>query len=115
MALPNVLSFQVQVMLNGGTTFTDPPSGTYDTATSGVPIRAVRITLRVWDSGSKQARRCYVKQWFRFANGRGETAADACSLERIDKAFQKDGRDIKKLILSLTQTDAFLYRQGATQ
>ncbi len=61
---------------------------------------------------SKQARRCYVKQWFRFAYGRGELPEDACSLERIDTAFERDGRDIKKLILSLTQTDAFLYRQS---
>ncbi len=62
-------------------------------------------------TASKQARRCYVKQWFRFAYGRGETAEDACSLERIDGAFERQRRDVKQLILALTQTDAFLYRR----
>ncbi len=61
--------------------------------------------------GSKQAQHCYVKQWFRFAYGRGETSEDACSLERIDHSFRADRHDIKKLILALTQTDAFLYRR----
>jgi hypothetical protein len=61
--------------------------------------------------GSDQARRCYVKQWFRFAYGRGETPEDACSLERIDHDFERSRRDVKQLILALTQTDAFLYRR----
>jgi hypothetical protein len=62
--------------------------------------------------GSRQAQRCYVQQWFRFGAGRGEMALDACSLERLDETFQAQGHDVKKLILSLTQTDAFLYRSG---
>lgn len=59
---------------------------------------------------SPQAQRCYVQQWFRYGAGRGETTLDACTLERLDQAFQANGHDVKKLILSLTQTDAFLYR-----
>lgn len=62
--------------------------------------------------GSRQAQRCYVQQWFRFGVGRGETALDACSLERLDESFQANGHDVKKLIVSLTQTDAFRYRSG---
>jgi len=71
----------------------------------GVPGLARKLTA------SAQARRCYVKQWFRFAYGRGETAQDACSLERLDEQFVKNGRDIRALMLSLTQTDAFLHRK----
>lgn len=66
-------------------------------------------------AASKRARGCYVKQWFRFAYGRGEVAADACTVERLQKGFEASGRDIRALVLGLTQSDAFLLRQsGAT-
>ncbi len=61
-------------------------------------------------TASPRARHCYVKQWFRFGYGRGETAIDACSLEQLDTQFEKSGRNVKQLLLGLTQTDAFLYR-----
>jgi hypothetical protein len=66
--------------------------------------------------GSKRARGCYVKQWFRFAYGRGEVAADACTVERLQKGFEKSGHDIRALVLGLTASDAFLLRrtEGAT-
>ncbi|MBL8923800.1 MAG: DUF1592 domain-containing protein [Myxococcaceae bacterium] len=64
-------------------------------------------------SRSTQARGCYVKQWFRFAYGRGEVAADACSLERLNADFAQR-RDVKALLLSLTQSDAFRQRPEAT-
>lgn len=64
-------------------------------------------------SRSTQARGCYVKQWFRFAYGRGEVAADACSLERLNADFAQR-RDVKALLLSLTQADAFRLRPEAT-
>ncbi|MBL8952985.1 MAG: DUF1592 domain-containing protein [Myxococcaceae bacterium] len=74
---------------------------------TGVPGLAKKLSL------SAQARRCYVKQWFRFAHGRGEQAADACTLERLEKSFTEDGRDVKKLLEEITQSDAFLYAGGA--
>lgn len=63
-------------------------------------------------ASSTQARGCYVKQWFRFAYGRGEVAADACTMERLNAGFQSSGRDVKALLTSLTQTDAFRTRAG---
>jgi Protein of unknown function (DUF1592)/Protein of unknown function (DUF1588)/Protein of unknown function (DUF1587)/Protein of unknown function (DUF1595)/Protein of unknown function (DUF1585) len=64
-------------------------------------------------AGSAQARSCYVTQWFRFAYGRGEDQAqDACALEQLNTAFESSGGNIKSLLLNLTQSDAFLYRNG---
>jgi len=51
-----------------------------------------------------------VKQWFRFSYGRAESDADLCTLEALDAAFDATRGDIKELLVTLTQTDAFLYR-----
>jgi hypothetical protein len=65
---------------------------------------------------SQEAHDCYVKQWFRFAYGRGETTGDACSLATLGAQFSLTQGNIKELLVALTQTDAFLYRnaQGGT-
>ena len=61
---------------------------------------------------SRDVQECYVKEWFRFGLGRGETKADACTLETLDNAFWDKGGDIKEMLVALTQTDAFLYRRS---
>ncbi len=60
---------------------------------------------------STQVRDCVVKQWFRFGHGRAETEADACTLDTLSLDFEASGRDIKSLLVALTQTDAFRYRR----
>jgi hypothetical protein len=69
---------------------------------------AVDLVNKMADS--KDVQTCYVKQWFRFGNGRAETPADKCTLDALDATFDDKGGDIKELIIALTQTDAFLYR-----
>lgn len=66
-------------------------------------------------ASSEQVRRCVVTQWFRFGYGRGEKPADQCSLDQLNEAFEASGRNIKDLLIALTQTDAFLYRKGGAQ
>lgn len=58
---------------------------------------------------SDQVSRCFVTQLFRYAHGRRETAADACTRQRLEAAFVESG-DIRELLVNLTQTDAFLHR-----
>jgi hypothetical protein len=69
---------------------------------------AVDLARRL--AGSRQVRRCYVRQWFRFALGREESEADACSLDALDRRFEASGGDIRELLLSLPTTDAFRHR-----
>lgn len=57
---------------------------------------------------SQDVRRCVIKQWFRYGFGRGETAADACTLERLERAFERSGGDLRELVVALTQVDPFL-------
>ncbi|HEX6765011.1 MAG TPA: DUF1592 domain-containing protein [Polyangiaceae bacterium] len=74
-------------------------TGTID----GVPELAVRLTE------SAQVKSCMVKQWFRFTFGRGETDADACTLDRLETVFDKTHGDMRELLVALTQTDPFMH------
>lgn len=58
-------------------------------------------------SESEEVSRCYAKQWFRFAIGRSESAADSCGLQRVEAAFAKGG-SIRELLLAITSSDSFL-------
>jgi len=61
---------------------------------------------------SEQVADCMLKNWTRFTYGRSETPEDACSLEDSRAQFAAAEYDIKKLVMALTQTDAFLYRKA---
>lgn len=71
---------------------------------------AIELAERLGQSG--QVRECVTRQWFRYGYGRAEQAADDCSLQQIDAAFEKSGNDIKELLIALTQTDAFRLRHA---
>ena len=64
-------------------------------------------------ASSTQVRRCAVRQWWRFAAGRAEEPADACTLERLDQAFSASGNRVRDLLLALTQSDGFGTRSVA--
>ena len=69
------------------------------------PAELIDIVAR-----SEQAQSCYATQALRFALGRRETTADACSLEALQRRFVESGGDIRELMVAITQTEAFLYR-----
>jgi hypothetical protein len=54
---------------------------------------------------------CVGKQWFRYAMGRAEQDADACSLATMAKTFHDAGGDLRTLPMAIVQTPAFLYRR----
>jgi hypothetical protein len=63
---------------------------------------------------SQEVSDCVVTEWFRYAFGRGESAADACSLQSLKQAFATASFDIRELLVAVTQTDAFRYRPEVT-
>ena len=75
----------------------------------GVPELASRLA----ESG--EVRRCVIKQWFRFTFGRGETEADACTLDKLEQVFLKTHGDLGELLVALTQTDPFLHATPAPE
>jgi hypothetical protein len=59
---------------------------------------------------SKQVESCLVKQMFNFSFGRARTDADACTVQTLEGAFARSGRDLRALLLQVVQTDAFLFK-----
>lgn len=55
---------------------------------------------------------CVVRQWFRFALGRPDDEADACETQRLVAGFERSGRNVRDLILSLVESDAFRFRHA---
>jgi hypothetical protein len=61
-------------------------------------------------AASPKVKSCMARSWFRYAFGRAETDADACTLAQVEQKFQQSGYKITSLVVALAQTDAFLYR-----
>ncbi len=70
---------------------------------------AVELGRKLSESNDVQA--CFCTQWFRYANGRAETEADACSLAALQARLKAAGGNLPELVVALTQTDSFLYRR----
>jgi hypothetical protein len=103
--------------------------GTYRTSENGMPIdssgeltEADGTTVNFEDAialsktlaTSPDVQKCVARQWFRYALGRFETDADACSLARIDDAFASSGFNLHELLLSLVTSDSFRYVNGGS-
>jgi Protein of unknown function (DUF1592)/Protein of unknown function (DUF1588)/Protein of unknown function (DUF1587)/Protein of unknown function (DUF1585)/Protein of unknown function (DUF1595) len=87
-------------------------NGTSDPSLSGAFSGVAELAKKL--ANSDQVRDCVATQWFRFASGRGEEGADACSIATLQDAFSASGGDLVELLLGLTQTDAFTYRAQVT-
>jgi hypothetical protein len=61
---------------------------------------------------SEAALGCVATQLFRYGSGRHETGDDACALASMRALANQASGNLRALILSLTQTDAFLLRAG---
>ncbi len=75
----------------------------------GNPFRGVQ-ELGAMLAGDPKVHSCVVKQWFRFAHGRADTDADACTLSSLEAAFTRSNGNIQDLLINLTQTEAFRFR-----
>ena len=55
---------------------------------------------------------CFSSHWLQLAFGKTLGPADECLQAALDVAFHQSGYNVRKLLLALTQTDAFLYYGG---
>jgi hypothetical protein len=62
-------------------------------------------------SESAQARGCVTRHLFRWAMGRPEARADACTLDELDQRFDEAEFGFEALVLALVRSDAFRYRR----
>jgi hypothetical protein len=79
-----------------------------DGAFEGAPALSARLAQ------SRRVRDCVATNWYRFAFGRMETSADACSLDDVKARFDKSGGKLDELLISITQSVAFRFHP-ATQ
>jgi hypothetical protein len=61
-------------------------------------------------ASSSRVRDCVATQWYRYAMGRVEDAADTCSLNQAKARFQASGGSFRELLLGIVLSDAFRYR-----
>lgn len=81
---------------------------TWDRSTHGPVNSAVELIHRMASNG--EVRSCYATQWFRYAYGRGTTFTDECHMYDLMKVFEGSDWNIRELLVALTQTEAFRYR-----
>jgi hypothetical protein len=74
---------------------------------------AIELVERL--AGSSEVRRCYARQWFRFAIGRGEVESDAPSLDEVHSAFDRAGFDVDGLRRAIVRTPAFRFVGAARE
>jgi hypothetical protein len=63
-------------------------------------------------AGSAQVRGCLTRQWFRYAYGRVAGEGDACTLASLETRLADADGDLRELVIGLSSTDVFRYRQG---
>lgn len=66
------------------------------------------VELSTFLAASPYARRCFIRQAFRYFMGRDETLSDACTLAAMETAFE--GGEFSKMLEALVTSDTFLYR-----
>ncbi len=67
-------------------------------------------------AGAEATQTCFASHWADFAYGRklDQSEDDVCTQQGLNSAFKASGYNVKQLLLSLTQTDAFLYLPGGS-
>jgi Protein of unknown function (DUF1592)/Protein of unknown function (DUF1588)/Protein of unknown function (DUF1595)/Protein of unknown function (DUF1587)/Protein of unknown function (DUF1585) len=87
--------------------------GTGEPELDGTFVGAAELSQRI--AKSPRAQNCLASNWFRYAMGRVETDADACSVLDVQKKFLSSGGQFKELLVALTLTDAFRYRPAVPE
>jgi hypothetical protein len=93
-----------------------PPSGATmlaqlpDPSLNG-PVRdAVELSEKLAASG--YAKRCFIRQTFRYFMGRDENLTDACTLNRMEQAYDSSNGSFKALLGSLMTSDTWKTRRA---
>ncbi len=68
-------------------------------------------------AGSEPVGACFVSNWLHHSYGApaGSTEVDQCMLDELTQAFDASGQDIPALMIAMTRSDAFRYRDISTQ
>jgi hypothetical protein len=71
------------------------------------------VDLATQLAAASQVQECYTLQQFRYALGRLESTADACSLQQAFQAFSAQGAfNLQQVLIAIAQSDSFRYRNA---
>jgi hypothetical protein len=87
--------------------------GTEDPQLEGAFVGAAELSARI--AASDRVRDCVATHWYRYAMGRVEDNADACSLEQVKTRFRDGGGKFTDLLVGIALSDAFRYRPAMTE
>jgi hypothetical protein len=59
---------------------------------------------------SRYVKRCFIRQTFRYFTGRDERARDACTLTKMEQAYDDSGGSFATMLVALFQSGSFQYR-----
>lgn len=76
----------------------------------GDVLNAVELSKRI--AGSDETNQCFAKQWMTYAYGKPIDSDESCSESQLMNSFKDSGYNVKKMLLKLTETDAFYYRSA---
>jgi hypothetical protein len=79
-----------------------------DPALNGPVSYAVEFSEKLADSN--YAKRCFIRQSFRYFMGRNETQADSCALAAMETAYDGSGGSFLAMLTALATSDTFTYR-----
>jgi hypothetical protein len=88
------------VVDRAGQVFSLPPSEEAPTFEGAAELGALL-------AGGDELPSCMVEQWFRFAMGRREADCQTATAQRL---FEESGHDLRELLLSLVESEAFVSR-----
>lgn len=65
---------------------------------------------------SDRARSCFVRKTVRYVRGAQEDVAeDLCTLWKLQSRFRDSGYNLRELILSVTESEGFLFRAAVSE
>lgn len=67
--------------------------------------------LSAYTATSKQAKRCYVVEWFRLAHGYTERPADICAIRDVANKFEKGTMTLSQLIISIITHQSYAKKE----
>jgi hypothetical protein len=97
-------------------------SGTVQAAASPLQPSSTETTLQVNGAvdlatklaGTTDAAECFALEEFRYALGRVEVAADACSVQQVYQSFTSNNQNLQSVLIAIVRSDSFRYRNVET-
>ncbi|WP_346660263.1 DUF1588 domain-containing protein [Nannocystis pusilla] len=117
-ALMNPLGYPFEIYNHAGFLRVEdhggPPDGTSNLVgmpspeLDGPVTSAIDFSQRL--ANSRYAKRCFMRQAFRYFTGREETMHDACTMVAIEKAYDDSGGSFTEMLIALFNSDSFQTR-----